>query len=182
MSVATMRRPVAEQAPAKRAIYMMAKPPPDALALIAALARDDAGRALDLRHVTLLPFGFVEERPAGFVEDLCERMAGFIAYACYMRFDRVAERSAVTLRATRPLRGVKALQRQIMRHLAVREFPFFGNAPEPHLTLRYARDGQGAEAIAPIAWRVDEVLLIESVQGEARHEVRGRWPLQVPML
>jgi len=188
MSVATMRRPVALPkpvalpAPGVRAIYMMAKPPPDALARIAALARNDAGRALDLRHVTLLPFGFVEARPAGFVEELCDRMAGFIAYACHVRFDRIAERSAVTLRATRPQRGVKALQRQIMRHLAVRDFPFFGNAPDPHLTIHYARDGRGAEAMEPIMWRIDDILLIESIQGEARHVVRGRWPLQVPML
>ena len=47
----------------------------------------------------------------------------------------------------------------------------------PHITLAYRPDGLGTEAIIPISWMVEEVLLIESVVGEARHVVHGRWPL-----
>jgi 2'-5' RNA ligase len=106
MSVATMRRPAVSEQPGVRAIYLMAKPPPDVLARIGALPRNDAARALELRHVTLLPFGFAEERPAEFVDELCDKMAGFIANAAYVRFDRIAERSAVTLRAIGSQKGV----------------------------------------------------------------------------
>jgi 2'-5' RNA ligase len=48
---------------------------------------------------------------------------------------------------------------------------------KPHLTLLYADTFVAGEAIAPLQWRVEELLLIDSHVGEGVHEVRGRWPL-----
>jgi 2'-5' RNA ligase len=39
---------------ARNPLYVMAKPPPEVQAQIAALARNDPGRGADLLHVTLL--------------------------------------------------------------------------------------------------------------------------------
>ena len=48
---------------------------------------------------------------------------------------------------------------------------------EPHLTLlRKARD-VAQEFILPVRWWVREFVLLDSVHGEGRHEVLGRWTL-----
>ena len=50
----------------------------------------------------------------------------------------------------------------------------------PHVTLLY---GQGIEAIEqpipPISWRAREFVLIRSFFGQSKHEVMGRWPLEL---
>lgn len=47
----------------------------------------------------------------------------------------------------------------------------------PHVTFAYRPDGLGSEAIIPIVWPVDEILLVESLVGKPRHVVHGRWRL-----
>jgi 2'-5' RNA ligase len=50
-----------------------------------------------------------------------------------------------------------------------------GFAPH-HKLLRKPRDAP-PEFIPPLRWWVREFLLIDSVHGEGRHEVLGRWTL-----
>ncbi|MEJ0099600.1 MAG: 2'-5' RNA ligase family protein [Pseudomonadota bacterium] len=47
----------------------------------------------------------------------------------------------------------------------------------PHVTLLYDRRMITLQEVAPISWRVIEVLLIRSYIGQTRHEVLGRYPL-----
>ena len=47
----------------------------------------------------------------------------------------------------------------------------------PHVTLLYDDKGVRARAIAPIRWTVHEFLLIESLVGQSRYSVLGRWSL-----
>lgn len=47
----------------------------------------------------------------------------------------------------------------------------------PHVTLLYDDQLVGTQAIEPIAWRVNEFVLVHSLLGRHRHEMLGRWPL-----
>jgi len=170
-----------DPAPLPRPLYLMAKPPKEPLAQIAALARMSPARASSLAHVTLLPFVDLAEQPARFVPDLLARMHGFGAFAFHLCFDRIIERSAVMLGPTRSPGAARAFQKGLVEFLTAGGFTMFGTPPRVHLTISYTRDGRGNEPIAPIDWRVDEVLLVESIHGKATHKVHGRWKLD-PLL
>ncbi|HRO11592.1 2'-5' RNA ligase family protein [Amaricoccus sp.] len=47
----------------------------------------------------------------------------------------------------------------------------------PHMTLLYDRVPLPEQAIAPIGWRVREIVLLRSLVGRGRHVLLGRWPL-----
>ena len=132
--------------------------------------------------MTLLAFVDLADFPPEFVAVLMKTLAGFEAEAFDVAFDTIVEREAVTLRASKPLSAARALQRRMRDFLKRHDFPWFGGAPVPHVTLNYHRDGLGDQRIDPIAWRVEEIFLIESIYGATRHEPRGRLPLHRPML
>jgi 2'-5' RNA ligase len=161
---------------------MMVKPTADALCRIATLARTDRQRDTDLIHMTILPFVDLAEWPAEFVAVLCRAMEGFEADVFDVCCDRIVERRAVTLRSRKRQAGARLLQKRLMAHLQARDFGFFGEAPDPHVTVSYHRDGQGNETIVPISWTVDEILLVESVFGKATHMIHGRWKLRRRLL
>jgi 2'-5' RNA ligase len=48
---------------------------------------------------------------------------------------------------------------------------------EPHMTLLRDRGEAPPEFVDPMSWRVEEFVLLDSVRGEGRHEVLGRWHL-----
>jgi RNA 2',3'-cyclic 3'-phosphodiesterase len=48
---------------------------------------------------------------------------------------------------------------------------------EPHLTLLRDRMVAAEEVIEPVSWPVREFVLLDSIHGEGRHEVLGRWAL-----
>lgn len=167
--------------PVPRPLYLMAKPPREPLSQIASLPRMSAARAPSLAHVTLLPFADLADQPARFVPDLLARMRGFGAFAFHVCFDRIVEHRAVTLRPGRTPSAARTFQNGLVDYLTAGGFEAFGKPPAVHLTISYVRDGQGNEPIAPIGWRVDEVLLVESIHGKATHKVHGRWQLD-PLL
>ncbi|MBS0344359.1 MAG: 2'-5' RNA ligase family protein [Proteobacteria bacterium] len=47
----------------------------------------------------------------------------------------------------------------------------------PHLTLLYDDQPLAPQAIEPVSWRVEELLLMRSLLGRSRHEVLARLPL-----
>jgi RNA 2',3'-cyclic 3'-phosphodiesterase len=167
-------------AASQRWLYLMGKPPPAALARIMALPRY-GGRAAELAHVTLLPFADLAREPANFVPRLLETMRGFKEDAFHIGFNRIAEGRCVILCARRVQNAAGVFQDRLVGFLEQRGFAAFQVPPKVHLTINYRRDGRGGEAIEPIAWCMDEVLLIESVYGQARHVMHGRWPLS-PLL
>jgi 2'-5' RNA ligase len=164
-----------------RPLYLMTRPTEPTLGQVFALPRTSEERPPYLSHITLLPFfDLVDEERHGLGE-VVELMSRFWAYAFHVRFDRICEHRAVTLRPSKTLRDARAFQRSLVAFLRESGFARFGKPPDPHLTISYHRDGQGEEAIAPIGWRVDEVVLIESVHGQATHIEHGRWQLR-PLL
>lgn len=48
----------------------------------------------------------------------------------------------------------------------------------PHVTLLYDGQRLPPQPVAPIAWRVNEFALVDSLIGQARHVPLARWPLQ----
>jgi 2'-5' RNA ligase len=48
----------------------------------------------------------------------------------------------------------------------------------PHVSLLWDRTQVAREFVEPISWTAREFVLLDSVFGEGRHEVLGRWPLR----
>ena len=74
--------------------------------------------------------------------------------------------------------GVEELHADLHKALAVA-----GMAPRrepqitPHITLLYDRREAPGAFIEPVSWKAREFVLLDTVVGEGRHEVLGRWPL-----
>jgi 2'-5' RNA ligase len=164
---------------ARNPLYLMAKPPPEAQAQIAALPRNDPGRGPHLLHVTLLSLFDLHYAPPEWLPAVVAALDSFDAPAFPLTFDRIENRKAVTLRTRAPLAEARAFQASLVRHLLERRAPLMlGTTPEPHVTINYRGDRQRAQKIAPIGWTVTEILLMESVVGKTTHIEHGRWPLR----
>lgn len=161
--------------------YLMAKPPAVLAGTIAALdrARDyDAARL----HITLARLGEARDLPPAGLLWLAALLDRAALSTFRVVFDRIAEgERVVALTGAEPMRGAVRAQRGLLRLLSAKGVPTFGPDPfRPHVTIRYRPDGRGTEAIDPISWRVDQILLVESVVGAGRHVEHGRWPLHMP--
>lgn len=163
---------------ARNPLHVMAKPPAEVAARIAALPRNDPGRGPELLHVTLLKLFDLHHAPPEWLPAVIATLDSFEGASFPLAFDRIETRKAVTLRSRAPLPEARAFQAALVRHLLERRAPLMlGTTPEPHLTINYRDDRQGSRKIEPIGWTVDEILLIESVVGKTTHIAHGRWPL-----
>lgn len=171
-----------KQSQPKRPLYLQVKPGPNTVSQIAALPRNDGSREAGLLHMTVLALVDLAEWPEDFIPAFHRTMEGFEAGVFDVQFDRIVERKAVTLRGSKRQKGALALQWLLRAHFEARDFRFFGAAPDPHVTINYKADGLGNEAISPIGWTVEDIILVESVYGEKRHVEHGRWPLRPRLL
>lgn len=171
---------------ARNPLYVMAKPPPEVQALIAALPRNDLARGPDLLHVTLISLYDLHYAPPEWLPATIAALDGFAAAPFPLRFDRIENRKAVTLRTRDPLAGARAFQKALVNHLLREKAPIMdGTTPEPHITINYRGDRLGSQTfgalkLPPIEWMVREILLIESVVGKTTHVEHGRWALTPP--
>lgn len=164
---------------ARNPLYIMAKPPGEVAAQIAALPRNDPGRGPDLLHVTLMKLFDLHHAPPGWLAAVQAALASFDAPPFPVRFDRIENRKAVTLRTRDPLAPARAFQAALVRHLLDCKAPMMlGTTPEPHVTINYHGDRLRGGKIDPIGWTVTEILLVESVVGKATHVEHGRWALR----
>ena len=164
---------------ARRPLYVMAKPPPEAQAQIAALPRNDPGRGPHLLHVTLLKLFDLHYARPEWLAQVIAALDTLDAPAFPLAFDRIENRKCVTLRTRAPLAEARAFQAALVRHLLAAKAPMMlGTTPEPHLTINYRGDRLGSHKTAPIGWTVTEILLVESVVGKTDHVEHGRWPLR----
>ena len=164
---------------ARNPLYIMAKPPLDAQALITALPRNDPGRAPGLLHVTLMSLFDVHYAPPEWLPAVKAALDSFDAPAFPLVFDRIENRKAVTLRTKAPLPEARGVQAALVRHLLEYKAPIMdGTTPEPHVTINYHGDRLRAQKMAPIGWTVDAILLVESVVGKTTHVEHGRWSLR----
>lgn len=162
-------------------LYIMAKPPPAQQAQITALSRNDPSRGPHLLHVTLVALFDLHYAPPEWLPQVIAALDSFDGAAFPLAFDRIENRKAVTLRTRDPLAQARAFQAALIRHLLEHKAPLtLGTTPEPHVTINYAGDRLGAQKIAPIAWTVGEIILMESVVGKTTHVEHGRWRLRSP--
>ncbi len=163
---------------ARNPLYVMAKPPPEVAAQIAALPRNDPGRGPELLHMTLLTLYDLHRAPPAWLPATIAALDTFSAAPFPVAFDRIENHKAVTLRTRDPLTEARAFQRTLVVHLLARKAPLMlGTTPEPHVTINYAGDRLRGAKTPPIGWTVEEILLVESVVGKTAHVEHGRWPL-----
>lgn len=164
---------------ARNPLYIMAKPPPEVAEQIAALPRNDPGRGPHLLHATLASLFDLHHAPPDWLPRVIAALDSFDGSAFPLRFDRIENRKAVTLRTREPLAEARAFQAALVRHLLEQRAPMMlGTTPEPHVTINYHGDRLRAAKMPAIGWTVDEILLVESVVGKATHVEHGRWPLR----
>src|SRR5689334_722257 len=102
---------------ARNPLYVMAKPPPQVAARIAALPRNDAVRGADLLHVTLLSLFDPHNAPPEWLPAIIAALDAFQGTAFPLAFDRIENRKAVTLRTRAPLSEARAFQTALVRPL-----------------------------------------------------------------
>jgi 2'-5' RNA ligase len=159
-------------------LYIMAKPPLDVAARIAALPRNDPGRGPELLHVTLMKLFDLYRAPPDWLPQVIAALDSFAGSAFPLRFDRIESRKVVALRTRDPLPEARAFQAALVRHLLEQRAPMMlGTTPEPHVTIDYRGDRLRGAKTPPIGWTVSEILLVESVVGKATHVDHGRWTL-----
>ncbi len=157
----------------------MAKPPPEVQAAIAALPSNDTGRGRHLLHVALSSLYDLHTAPPEGLPATIAALDGFAAAPFPLRFDRIENRKAVTLRTREPLAEARAFQKALVNHLLRAKAPIMdGTTPEPHITINFRGDRLGAQKIPPIGWTVDEIILTESIVGKTTHVEHGRWRLR----
>ena len=135
-------------------------------------------------HTSLNGLGGHPELPRRLIAQAIEACGTIAARPFVVSFNRLGSwgrgdgQRAFVLRGDDGMAGVSALHDVIHRALAeagvVRPRP---RDFEPHLTLLRDRIAAREEFIEPVSWWVQEFVLLDSIHGEGRHEVLGRWAL-----
>jgi 2'-5' RNA ligase len=136
-------------------------------------------------HITLFFFGNFEGPPEPGLVELVRRVAGELDWPSFeLRFDRFASwgnpearRRPFVLTGGQGLELVREFQAELGRHLAAHGF-VRSESFEPHLTLRYDPSPAATWSVDLPGWVASDFVLIDSPQGETRHDVIARWPLQ----
>ena len=160
-------------------LYVVAKPPAELARTISSLDEVSRNRPLDLLHATIQPLGDRSWLTDADIEAACRRLSG-VRYAPFlMLFDRLEGGKTMSLSG-----GSRNCAAQDFR-IAVLDalFGHFERLPawrlDPHMTIDHRADGRPGRLLdRPIAWLVEEFMLVESVHGETRHIEWGRWRLR----
>lgn len=153
-------------------LYIMFKPPvPERAGLIRLCATlgIEIGYAPERWHGTLLPIGDTSATTIDAVHRALER---FDAEPFRVAFDHI---EGDTLKPRKGQRAPGHFQRNLAARIARSGMLLPDYRFSMHLNLAYGGASARRAAVPPIAWPVDEILLIES--GNGRHTERGRWPL-----
>jgi 2'-5' RNA ligase len=134
-------------------------------------------------HLTLCGIGTLPGLSDAFLGAACEVAGRVAAWPFEMRLDRI--RSYPVGRAKLPLvafDSARAPKMELFRRILFKDLLLRGlvrprKLPDAHMTLFYDRGVVPEESIDPISWMVREFVLIRSLNGRARHEVLGCWPL-----
>jgi len=182
-------RPKPAEGAVRHKVFFAIRPSPDAAQEAHRLAR--ARRGLggwlmppDRLHVSLNHVASGADVPTHQVARAIEAAAAIAVRPFVMAFNRLGTWGgkpgdrAVVLWGDDGVAGALSLHRALHEALAgagatrPAETPF-----EPHLALLRKERDRPPEFIAPVRWWVREFVLIDSVHGEGRHEILGRWTL-----
>lgn len=177
-----------EDGSTQHSVFFAVQPTVAAAPLIVHLAQElVARRSLGARllpperlHVSLFAVGnFVDPLPSLIIDE-AKTIAGTVSMAPFeVVFDRVASfgGGALVLAGSAGVTGLVRLQEALNLALlkagvgAGQRRPF-----TPHMTIAYA-DRMPELPIEPISWTVNEFVLIDSLVGQSKHILLGRWPL-----
>ncbi|MBT9464642.1 2'-5' RNA ligase family protein [Hydrogenophaga sp.] len=139
-------------------------------------------------HITLLPLGRFEDWiPDRVLEQAQAAGAAVDDEPFDVVFNALRSRSGapigtVELAGGGPaLRKLYRLQRDLRERLIRVGFPAdqLRTGFTPHMTLDYKHPRVAPRSFeTPVAWRVTELCLVDSLHGRGRHEVLARWPLR----
>ena len=162
------------------------------IAQAVAAAHEARGLAPRLRpsrifHITLHYFGYFDGEPDAPLVALAHRAASEVVRPAFdLGFDRFvswggdgAPKHPFVLTGGQGLEAVRELRDALIERLVAHGLAAPQRDYVPHLTLRY--DKRPAPPAWPIdlpGWIASDFVLVKSPQGQTRHEVIGRWPLQ----
>ena len=137
-------------------------------------------------HISLHALGLHPGLPTEEVERAVEAAASLRAAPFDVSLNRVLSwkgdpgRRPLVLLGDEGVVGIDRLRGTLHTALADAFLTLRGHKDsDPHLTLLRG-DHDLPETIVPeIRWTVREFVLIDSIQGEGRHDILGRWPLTV---
>lgn len=165
--------------PRGNAIYVMLKPSADLARNVRALDETIPGRPPDLLHTIIQPIGDRSWITDADIEATRRALARVRHAPFLMLFDRIEGGDSLSLRG-----GIRNCAAQEFRLVILDAlFGHFERLPayrlHPHMTVNDRGGGRPGRLLAqPIAWLVDEFVLVESVHGETRHVELGRWRLR----
>lgn len=179
-----------EQVPTE-CLFFAALPAPLAAAQLAALSADlvasegldDTPLARERLYVVLHHLGDYAGLPPSLLMHASRAAARLQASAFEARFDRVGSsgtsgmHKACALRGEDGVRGLWQLQRTLGRRLAEEGITSdMRNAPR--LTLLYSSRHVTLRRVEPIAWEVNEIVLVRRIcVGQGDDRIEGRWLL-----
>lgn len=172
--------------PLDRFSYFFALEPPVELVPEIAPHRDSTSAPLfgkivdDARlHVSVLGLGAFAEPQPGLVALANAALGEQRLPACCCYLDQLVRgKRSMLLVSSRAYDDLTLLQTALLDAYHVPEGDRSASLPKPHITLRYDQPEAPTQAITPVAWHAEELVLVESRIGHGRHEILGRWPLQ----
>jgi 2'-5' RNA ligase len=135
-------------------------------------------------HITLHYLGGFDGEPDPEVVERAARGASEVMRSSFeVGFDRFmswggAGHHPFVLTGGQGLEPVRELHDVVVDRLAAQGLARPAREHVPHLTLRYDTCPAPAWPVALPGWVAREFVLVRSPQGQTRHEVLARWPLQ----
>jgi 2'-5' RNA ligase len=133
----------------------------------------------DHLHISLHSVGAYATIPPGEL-DAARRAGGALTSSAFdVVFDQAMsfKQGAYVLFPGEGTQAIQALYLHLGMAMADAGFAIKAANFTPHMTLSYRGKLVDRHSIEPITWTANEVVLINSHQGEGVHEVMGRWPL-----
>jgi 2'-5' RNA ligase len=130
----------------------------------------------DRLHMTVGAFGRFAETPHAGIEWVRRRLQGAALPSFRICLDTLVRTSGrALLMPGEPPAGFDRLQRALLERLGLHSASWRGI--RPHVTIGYGGSPAATQAVDPIGWTADRLLLVESLVGEQRHIVHEGWTL-----
>ncbi|NQD38644.1 2'-5' RNA ligase [Permianibacter sp. IMCC34836] len=114
---------------------------------------------------------------AGVAVESVERHKLALRFDRVMSFARRTDNRPFVLLAQEGLQPLLGLQRALGEAMKRVGFLQVDRSFTPHVTLLYDRQQVPLQAIEPLQWQAQEMVLIHSLLGRTQHRVLARWPL-----
>lgn len=140
--------------------------------------------ALDRLHITLCHLGDYAGLPKDLVAKAIEAAAATLAAPFEVTFDRVGSFAGRARNRPFVLRGgvgvaqLEAFQRVLGAEMLKAGLGKWAKPYTPHVTLLYDNSQIADQPVYPVAWTVDDFVLVHSELGRTKHNYLQRWSLK----